>query len=77
MPGRLAEALIYFADEIFKSDEYEVILSRQEFGEMTNMAKESVVRILKELRDSHIIEYDSSRIRIIDKEKLIVISKRG
>ncbi|MCX6333332.1 MAG: Crp/Fnr family transcriptional regulator [Bacteroidia bacterium] len=77
MPGRLAEALIYFADEIFMSDEFEVLLSRQEIGEMTNMAKESVVRILKEFSDSGIIEYDSSRIKIIDKQKLNLILKRG
>ncbi len=77
MPGRLADALIYFANEVFESDEFEVLLSRQEIGDMTNMAKESVVRILKEFSDSHIIEYNSSRIKIIDKEKLIVISKKG
>ena len=57
MPGRLAETLIYFSDEVFKTDEYEMILSRQELGEMTNMAKESVVRILKELEDSGVIYF--------------------
>ena len=41
------------------------------------MAKESVVRILKEFSESHIIEYNSSSIKIIDKEKLIMISKKG
>jgi len=77
MPGRLAEALIYFADDIFKSDEYEMILSRQELGEMTNMAKESVVRILKELEESGVIYSDASKIKILDKEKLNFISNRG
>ena len=47
MPGRLAEAILFFADEVCKSDAFDIILSRQELGEMTNMAKESVVRILK------------------------------
>jgi CRP/FNR family transcriptional regulator len=77
MPGRLAEALIYFADDIFKSDEYEMILSRQELGEMTNMAKESVVRILKEFEESGVIYSDASKIKILDKDKLIFISNRG
>jgi CRP/FNR family transcriptional regulator len=75
--GRLAEALLYFADNIFRSDEYEMVLSRQELGEMTNMAKESVVRILKEFSDSGIIEYNSSSIKIIDKQKLNLILKKG
>ena len=37
MHGRLADGLLYFSDVVFKSDEYEMILSRQELGEMTNM----------------------------------------
>jgi CRP/FNR family transcriptional regulator len=77
MHGRLADALIYFSDIVFKSAEYEMILSRQELGEMTNMAKECVVRILKELEDSGVIYSDSSKIKILDREKLIQISAKG
>lgn len=77
MPGRIAEALLLFADQIFKADEFEMILSRQELGEMTNMAKESVVRILKELTGTGVIKAGYSRIEIRDKEKLRLISERG
>ena len=77
MHGRLAEALLYFSDVVFKNDEYEMILSRQELGEMTNMAKECVVRILKDLEDSEVVYSDSSKIKILDREKLIQISAKG
>jgi len=77
MPGRLADALLYLADEVFKSDEFEMILSRQELGEMTNMVKESVVRIIKEMEESGFISIRSSVIKILDKEKLYQISKKG
>lgn len=77
MHGRLAETLLYFADEVYNSDEYELALSRQEIGEMANMAKESVVRILKELEESGTITVDSSRIKILDKDKLQFISDKG
>jgi CRP-like cAMP-binding protein len=77
MPGRLADALLYLSDQVFHSDDYEMILSRQELGEMTNMAKECVVRILKELEVSGVIYSDSSKIKILDKEKLIQISLKG
>jgi CRP-like cAMP-binding protein len=77
MPGRIAEALLMLSDTIFKSDEYDMILSRQELGEMTNMAKESVVRILKELESTGVIEVGYSRVKILDKEKLKLISERG
>jgi CRP/FNR family transcriptional regulator len=77
MSGRVAEILLYFANDIFMSDEYEMVLSRQELGEMTSMAKECVVRILKELEDSGVIYSDSSSVRILDKQKLIQISEKG
>jgi len=77
MSGRLAEILLYFSDEVFHKDEYEMILSRQELGEMTTMAKECVVRILKELEDSGVIYSDSAKIKILDKERLIQISEKG
>jgi CRP-like cAMP-binding protein len=77
MSGRLADALLYFSEEVFGKDEYEMILSRQELGEMTSMAKECVVRILKELEESGVIYSDSSQIRILDKGKLIKISEKG
>jgi CRP-like cAMP-binding protein len=77
MPGRLAEALLFLADEVYKAEEFDIILSRQELGEMTNMAKESVVRILKELETSGVINADCSKIQILDREKLKLISERG
>jgi CRP-like cAMP-binding protein len=77
MPGRLAEAILFFSDEVYKSDLFDIILSRQEIGEMTNMAKESVVRIMKELENSGVIQVDCSKITILDKEKLRLISERG
>jgi CRP-like cAMP-binding protein len=77
MPGRLAEAILFFADEVYKSDVFDIILSRQELGEMTNMAKESVVRILKELETSGVVKVNCSKIQILNWEKLRMISERG
>jgi CRP/FNR family transcriptional regulator len=77
MPGRLADVLLYFSDDIFKSDEFDMILSRQELGEMTNMVKESVVRILREMEISGVLSAKSSVIKILDKVKLRQISEKG
>jgi len=54
-----------------------MILSRQELGELATMAKECVVRILREFEVSGVINSDSSRIKILNREKLILISERG
>jgi CRP/FNR family transcriptional regulator, polysaccharide utilization system transcription regulator len=77
MHGRLAETILMFADEVFGSDEFEMLLSRQEIGDMTNMAKESVVRILKEFESEGIIDAGCPRMRIIDKDRLRIISEKG
>ena len=77
MSGRVADALLYFSDEVFRSNEYEMVFSRQELGDMTSMAKECVVRILKEFEDSGVVYSDSSKVKILDKERLIQISDRG
>jgi CRP/FNR family transcriptional regulator len=77
MQGRIAEALLFFADNVFKSDQFDMLLSRQELGEMTNMAKESVVRILKELESGGVIKTACSNITITDRKKLTLISERG
>lgn len=77
MPGRIAEALLYLSDTIFGSDSFEMILTRQELGDMTNMAKECVVRILKEMEESGLITSGSSGIRILDRDKLRMILEKG
>ncbi len=68
---------LYFSDGVFHKNEYEMILSRQELGEVTNMSSECVVRILKELEDSGVIYSGTSKVRILDKKKLIQISEKG
>ena len=77
IPGRMAETLLYLADEIFESNEFEMILSRKELGEFSSMAKECVVRILKEFEDSGLIYCDSTKLQILDKNKLTLISEKG
>lgn len=77
MAGRLADALLFFADELFGSDEFEMLLSRQELGEMTNMAKECVVRIFKDFEDEGLVKSVASKITILNKQKIIEISEKG
>jgi len=77
MHGRLAETLLYLADEVHESDEFTMLLSRLELGELSGMAKESVVRILKDFNDDGIIKDKCPYIKILNKEKLIMISNMG
>lgn len=77
MHGRLAETLLYLADEVHLSDEFTMLLSRQELGELSGMAKESVVRILKDFNQDEIINDKCPHIKILNKDKLKMISNMG
>ena len=77
MHGRLAEGLLFFANELFKNDKFDCIMTRQEIGEFTNMSKESVVRILNKFHTEKIINVDHTHIEILDKKRLEQISFSG
>ena len=77
MPGRVAETLMYLKVEIYKSNKFTVDLSRQELAEMSNMTKESLVRILQQFKESNLIKARGSEIEILDEAALNHISKNG
>jgi len=77
MPGRVAETLLYLKQEIYKSSRFTVDLSRQELAEMSNMTKESLVRILQQFKESKLIKTQGSEIEILDHVSLKEISING
>lgn len=77
MHGRLAEGLLYLSNELFMSDRFKCIMTRQEIGEFTNMSKESVVRILNKFNAESIIKVDGSEIEILNKKRLEQIMITG
>ncbi|HRA60545.1 MAG TPA: Crp/Fnr family transcriptional regulator [Bacteroidia bacterium] len=77
MPGRVAETLLYLKDEIYRKTQFTIDLSRQELADMSNMTKESLVRILQQFKESNIIKTQGSNIEILDEGSLIHISKNG
>lgn len=77
MPGRVAETLLYLKQEIYKSSKFTIDLSRQELAEMSNMTKESLVRILQQFKESNLIKTQGSELEILDDVSLKEISKNG
>ena len=77
MPGRVADTLLYLKNEIFNSDSFKVLLTRQELAEMSNMTKESFVRILHQFKDSKVVSIKGDIIKILDESSLRTISKNG
>ncbi len=77
MPGRLADVLLYLSKEIHRSIAFNLLITRQEIGEMSNMTKESATRILKEFETEGIIKIETKTIEILKMETLKEISLHG
>ncbi len=77
MHGRLADALLYLSDEAFNQEEIFLLLSRKDISDFACISTESTVRLLAELKNEGIIQMDGKHIKILDRVKLINISKKG
>lgn len=77
MHGKLAETLLYLANDIYNSDQFETRLTRQDLADMSAMTKESTIRILKEFKEEGIIEFSTTWFNILKKNSLLKISKTG
>ncbi len=76
-PGLVAEALLYFSEQIYNSTSFDLNLSRQEFGDFCGMTKESAIRVLKDLKEEGIIKVDEEHFEIFDIPALRRISEIG
>ncbi len=75
--GRLADIILCLANNIFKSQQFNLPLSRKELAELAGMSSESVIRILKKFKDEKLINEKCNTIEIIDSERLKKISQHG
>ena len=76
-PGKIAETLLYFSEIIFENLNFNLPLTRYELGNLTCTSRETVSRILSDFSNNRIIEVDSKKISILNKEQLEIISKMG
>ena len=76
-PGKIAEALLYFSEEIFNTQKFKLPLTRNEIGDLTCTSRETVSRILSDFSNSNIIKVNKNKISILDKKQLEKISKTG
>jgi CRP/FNR family transcriptional regulator len=76
-PGKIAEALLYFSEEIFNTQKFKLPLTRNELGDLTCTSRETVSRILSDFSNSNIIKVNKNKISILDKNQLEKISKTG
>ncbi len=77
MHGRVADVILYLADNVFKADEFPMILSRRDLGNYSGMAMMSVIRTIQAIKADGIIEESKSFIKILNKKRLIQLSRNA
>jgi CRP/FNR family transcriptional regulator, polysaccharide utilization system transcription regulator len=75
--GRLADILLCLANRIFKSEEFQLPLSRKDLAELSGMTSETVTRMLKKFNEDGLISLEGKSFRIIDYQRLQKISEVG
>jgi CRP/FNR family transcriptional regulator len=77
LPGRIADVLLYFAEDIYKKPNFSFPLTRRELAEFAGTTKESFIRTLTEFKHDKIIELDGSEVRIISIDIVKTLSELG
>jgi CRP/FNR family transcriptional regulator len=76
MEGRMAESLLFLKNQIFMNGAIKNV-SKQDLAEFTAMTRESAIRVLKDFKDSGLIEIEDHSIVILDQKALEQIALHG
>jgi len=77
LPGRVADIIIYFSDNIYKNDTFTFPLTRQELAELAGTTKESVIRTLSEFKHDKIIDFERNTVTILSPKIIHTLSRLG
>lgn len=77
LPGRVADLIRYFSDDVFQSVDFTVPLTRQELAELIGTTKESLIRTLNEFKHDRIIDLEGRRIKVLSPELITMLSNLG
>lgn len=75
--GRVADAVLFFANDIYQSDSFDLPVSRQELADLTSITRESASRILTDFHREKILDIKGHRVSILNKPLLQQIGENG
>ena len=75
--GRVADAVLFFANDIYESDSFDLPVSRQDLADLTSITRESASRILTDFHREKILDIKGHKISILNKALLQQISANG
>ncbi len=77
LPGRVADIILYFSEEIYQKNTFSIPLTRQELAELAGTTKESLIRTLSEFKHDKIIEMNRNYFTINSISVIKTLSRLG
>ncbi len=77
LPGKIADLILYFSEQIYQSAHFEFPLTRNELAEFAGTTKESMIRTLTEFKNDKIIDLDGKSVKINSIDIVKTLSKIG
>ena len=77
LPGRIADVILYFSEDIFKTDNFVFPFTRKELADFAGTTKESFIRTLTEFKNDKIIDIDGANISVNSKDIIKTLSELG
>lgn len=77
LPGRIADVILYFSENIYHSDEFEFPFTRKELAQLAGTTKESFIRTLSEFKHDKIIDLDGSMVKILSHKIITTLRELG
>jgi len=75
--GRIADAILHLSRVIYKSDKFNMLLTRRDLAEFCGMSTESAIRILKEFHNDKIVNIEGKNLEVISYQLLERLSEVG
>lgn len=75
--GRVADIILCLAENVFKTREFKLNISRNDLADLTGLSSESVIKIFKDFKSEKIIDVNGKSIKVLDVERLQHISNYG
>ncbi|MGE5354764.1 MAG: Crp/Fnr family transcriptional regulator [Deltaproteobacteria bacterium] len=73
MYGKVASLLVFFQDHVYKTEGFDLPVSRKEIAQYTGLSIETVIRVISELRKDGLIKVFGKKIEITNKQALLSI----
>jgi len=73
--GRLANTIMYLAQNVFLSNNFDLLLSRKELSQLSNISRENVIKVLYEFDSEGLIKLNGQQIHVLNPEQLKHLAK--